>query len=204
MKSTSAQESPVDGAELIAISKFLSKVLRHEPELVRVRIDAQGWVSIDELIDAIARAARAPNAAKRLRTLPPVNRASVEAVVASNDKQRFAVSPDGARIRAVQGHSIDVALGHPVSEPPELLFHGTAAANWDSIAAKGLHRGQRHAVHLSLNAATAMSVGARHGRPLVLEVAAAQMHRDGFVFTLAENAVWLVESVPSKYLKRLG
>lgn len=203
MKEAPAQAG-VDDSALIAISKFLSKVLRHEPDLVRVRMDAQGWVSIEDLVDAIAKAARAPNAPKRLRSLPPVNRESIQAVVATNDKQRFAISPDGTRIRAVQGHSVDVDLGHPVSEPPSVLFHGTANENWSSIAAKGLNRGKRHAVHLSLDTATAMRVGARHGRPLVLEVAAAQMHLDGFEFTVADNGTWLVPSVPPKYLRRLG
>jgi putative RNA 2'-phosphotransferase len=191
-------------AQLVAFSRLLSKVLRHDPELVGVHLDSQGWVSVEELLRAIGTAARAPNAGKRLRHLPQLTREALCAVVASNDKRRFALSPDGKRIRAVQGHSVTVDLKHPIREPPEVLFHGTAAANWPAISAQGLKRGQRHAVHLSSDVATARRVGSRHGRPVVLEVAAAQMHRDGLVFTQADNGVWLVSEVATKYLKRLS
>jgi putative RNA 2'-phosphotransferase len=123
------------------------------------------------------------------------------AVVAANEKQRFALSADGERIRAVQGHSVDVNLGHPTLEPPSVLFHGTAVTSWPAISTEGLKRGTRHAVHLSVDVATAKRVGARHGRPAVLEVAAAQMHEDGFQFSRSDNGVWLVSEVPPWYLK---
>lgn len=188
-------------ADLVALSRVLSKVLRHEPELVGVQLDAQGWVPVQELVDALRRKARGLGAPKRLRTLPEVTRDAIRTVVESNAKQRFALSPDGERIRAVQGHSIDVDLGYTPKPPPPVLFHGTAFASWPSIAKEGLHRGGRHAVHLSPDVQTARAVGARHGKPVVLEVAAANMHRNGFVFTEAENGTWLVESVPTEYLR---
>jgi putative RNA 2'-phosphotransferase len=201
---TPSDPTALDEAQLVAISKLLSKILRHEPELVGVRLDAQGWVRVQELVDAIGRAARSRNATKRLRSVPQLTREVIRAVVALNDKQRFALSPDGERVRAVQGHSVTVDLKHPVREPPEFLFHGTASANWRGICAQGLKRGQRHAVHLSPDVETAQRVGARHGRPLVLQVAAAQMRRDGVVFTLADNGVWLVPEVAPKYLNPLA
>jgi putative RNA 2'-phosphotransferase len=190
-------------AEVVALSRLLSKVLRHEPDLVGVRLDDQGWVGVQELIAGIRRAARAPNAVKRLRTLPEVTVEAIQTVVAANSKQRFAFSADGLRIRAVQGHSVEVELGYVPRLPPQVLFHGTAATNWASIAAQGLHRGQRHAVHLSGDVATAKAVGSRHGRAIVLQVAAAQMHAAGYAFTQADNGTWLVSDVPAKYLRRL-
>jgi putative RNA 2'-phosphotransferase len=120
-------------AHLVAFSRLLSRVLRHEPELVGIRLGSQGWVSVEAPLRAVGRAARAPNAAKRLRHLPDVTREALHAVVASNDKQRFARSADDERIRAVQGHAVLVALKHPIREPPAVLFHGTATTNWVAI-----------------------------------------------------------------------
>lgn len=191
-------------SRLIALSRLLSKVLRHEPELVGVRLDEQGWVPVPELLEGIQRAARNRAAPKRLRTLPDVTLEALRTVVATNSKQRFAFSPDGERIRAVQGHSVEVDLGYTPKEPPPVLFHGTAVANWASISEQGLRRGSRHAVHLSPDVATARAVGSRHGKPIVLEVAAARMHKDGFAFNEADNGTWLVETVPRQYLRRVG
>ena len=183
------------------LSRVLSKVLRHEPDSVGVKLDSEGWVPIDDLLAGIARTARRAGAPKRLRTLSSVTREQVLEAVRTNDKQRFSVSEDGLRIRAVQGHSIDVDLSYPELEPPYMLFHGTAAESWSTIQKEGLRAGTRHAVHLSADAATALHVGARHGRPVVLEVAARRMHVAGHRFTCAENGVWLVDSVPAQYLR---
>lgn len=190
-------------AEVVAVSRLLSKVLRHEPDLVGVRLDDQGWVDVQELVAGIRRASRAPNAVKRLRTLPEVSLEAIQTVVATNSKQRYALSADGLRIRAVQGHSVEVELGYMPRVPPAVLFHGTAATNWVAIAAEGLRRGQRHAVHLSEDVATAKAVGSRHGRAIVLEVAALKLHAAGYAFTQADNGTF-VSDVPSKYLRRLG
>lgn len=197
-------EQPFAPTELTALSRLLSKVLRHEPDLVSVKLDESGWAHIDELLEGIRKAARAPGAGKRIRVLPAVTREMLVAAVKANDKQRFSLSSDGLRVRAVQGHSIGVSLGHPTLEPPPVLYHGTAAASWRAISVEGLVRGTRHAVHLSADATTARRVGARHGRPVVLAVAAAQMHADGFQFSRSDNGVWLVSAVPPKYLKLLS
>jgi putative RNA 2'-phosphotransferase len=187
---------------LATVSRVLSKILRHEPELVGLRLDKNGWVKVDDLLEALTKAARSAGSAKRIRKLPEVSRQLLMEVVSSNDKQRFAISGDGERIRAVQGHSLEVHLAHPVLEPPAVLFHGTAAANRDSISAQGITRGTRHAVHLSVDAVTAKAVGSRHGPPMVLEVDAGQMHRDGHEFSVADNGTWLVEHVPPQYIRR--
>jgi putative RNA 2'-phosphotransferase len=121
-------------------------------------------------------------------------------VVASNDKKRFSLSEDGLWIRANQGHSVKVALGYAPASPPEILYHGTAERFLTSIKQQGLIKGKRHHVHLSVDADTAAKVGQRHGRPIVLKVEAGRMRREGLIFYLSENGVWLTESVPVEYL----
>ena len=169
-------------------SHFLSRILRHNPGAVGITLDSGGWADVDELLAAMNRTGFA------------IDRAFLERVVAENDKQRFSFSPDGTKIRTNQGHSIPVDLGLTPREPPELLYHGTAAANLDAIRTQGLKKGRRHAVHLSPDGETAQRVGKRHGKPVVLVVQADRMHADGHTFTCSENGVWLVESVPVEYL----
>jgi putative RNA 2'-phosphotransferase len=152
----------------------------------------------------VATVARNVGASKRLRTLPTITKELILAVVATNDKQRFSLSPDGKRIRAAQGHSVDVDLGYAEMVPPAVLYHGTAWSNWESIADEGLTPRTRHAVHLSTDVDTATRVGARHGRPLVLIVDAARMRADGYAFSRSDNGVWLTELVPAAYLAQLG
>ena len=182
------------------MSKVLAKVLRHEPELIGLKLDAKGYADIDELIAKLNAARREPSAAKRLRTLPPVSLELLCDVVASNDKQRYSFSDDGRRIRAAQGHSVDVRLDYEATAPPSLLYHGTAFPKMTSIWRDGLTPQKRHAVHLSASFQTAFKTGQRHGKPVVLTVAAQQMHVDGFKFTCSDNGVWLVSEVPVRYL----
>jgi putative RNA 2'-phosphotransferase len=162
--------------------------LRHRPDEIGIALDEQGWVAIDELLVACAAHGR------------PIAREELEAVVATSDKRRFAVSDDGLRIRASQGHSVEVDLGYAPAEPPERLYHGTATRNLASIRAEGLNKGSRHHVHLSSDDATARSVGARYGKPIVLTIRAGEMARDGFPFYLSANGVWLTDHVPVRYV----
>jgi putative RNA 2'-phosphotransferase len=172
-----------------SLSKFLSLVLRHQPATIGLTLDEHGWVSVTELLAAL-------NAhGKR------VDRALLEAVVADNDKQRFAFSPDGQRIRANQGHSVAVELGYTPQTPPETLYHGTAERNLASIRAQGLLKQQRHHVHLSANADTARQVGQRYGRPVVLVVNAGEMSRQGHTFYQSDNGVWLTDAVPPQFIQ---
>lgn len=173
---------------LVRTSKYLSLVLRHRPERIGLVVDDEGWAEVDALVACAAAHGRA------------IDRALIEEVVATNDKRRFALSADGRRIRASQGHSIDVTLALEAREPPAVLFHGTASRFLASIGRHGLIRGRRHHVHLSIDRETAERVGRRHGRPVVLAVAAGRMHAAGHVFHCSDNGVWLTEAVPAEYL----
>ena len=174
---------------LVRISRFLSLVLRHEPGRIGLTLTPDGWARVDDLIAASQRAG------------VRLDRETLEQIVAENDKRRFAVTPDGTQIRASQGHSVAVDLGLSPQTPPEHLYHGTAARSVASIQAEGLHAGRRQHVHLSADERTAEAVGRRHGRRVILRVAAGQMHRDGYVFVRSENDVWLTEAVPAVYLE---
>jgi putative RNA 2'-phosphotransferase len=170
------------------ISKLLSHVLRHAPERLGIVLDDNGWTSVDVLI---------ANARKEGFKL---DRDILGSVVANNDKKRFTLSEDGLMIRAAQGHSVAIDLALVPGEPPARLFHGTARHNLHSIFAVGLKPGTRRHVHLSLDVDIAMKVGSRHGKPVVLEVDAAAMYRDGLAFYRADNGVWLTDAVPASYL----
>jgi putative RNA 2'-phosphotransferase len=169
-------------------SKFLSLILRHKPEEIGLTLDPNGWAAIDELI------ALASTRGTQL------SRDQIETIVAESDKQRFAISSDGTKIRANQGHSVGIALGLAPQTPPEQLFHGTATRFLDSIRESGLHSASRQHVHLSSDRETAEKVGSRHGKPVTLLVESGRMARDGHLFYLSENGVWLTDSVPAKYL----
>ncbi len=172
----------------VRLSKFLSLVLRHQPEKAGLTLDASGWVEVEALL-------RGCNAAGVSLTRPLLER-----LVAESDKQRFAFSEDRQRIRANQGHSVDVDLAYEPVTPPDILYHGTADRFLDSIRTRGLVRGNRHHVHLSADYAVAVEVGRRHGRPVVFDVAAERMHADGHRFFRSANGVWLTEQVPPQYL----
>ncbi|WP_344394706.1 RNA 2'-phosphotransferase [Streptomyces vastus] len=171
----------------VKVSKYLSKHLRHQPEQIGLTLDEGGWVEIETLMAAAA--------AHGFR----FTRAELDQVVATNDKRRFAI--EGTRIRASQGHSVEVDLGLAPATPPAYLYHGTVARSLDAIRAEGLRPMNRHDVHLSADRETATRVGARRGRPVVLAVDAAAMHRDGHVFRVSANGVWLTTAVPPRYLR---
>jgi putative RNA 2'-phosphotransferase len=173
-------------------SKFLSYVLRHQPDSIGITLDAHGWTEIATLMS---------QAAKHGMRFKLEN---LHEAVRTSDKQRFALSEDGLRIRANQGHSVAVDLALPVTVPPDVLYHGTASRFIASIMKEGLRPGSRHHVHLSANTTTARTVGARHGAPVILQVMAKQMQEDGFQFFVSANGVWLCDSVPPTYLIRMN
>lgn len=172
-----------------SLSKFLALVLRHKPEAIGIALDGQGWVEIEQLLGQCKAHGK------------HITRALLDEVVETSSKRRFAISDDGMRIRASQGHSVDVQLGYPPATPPEILFHGTVATSLEAIRSGGLTKMARHQVHLSPDAATARAVGARRGRPVVLQIAAGKMHREGYVFYLSANGVWLTDRVPPQFIE---
>jgi putative RNA 2'-phosphotransferase len=175
--------------ETIKASKFLSLILRHEPERVGLTLGEAGWVSVEELLQAVNRHGVS-------LTLDQLKH-----VVATSDKKRYAFSDDGQRIRANQGHSVEVDLQYPPQIPPEILYHGTATRFLDGIRKDGLQKMGRHDVHLSAETKVTLQVGGRHGKPVLLTIRAGDMHRAGFVFRCSANGVWLVDHVPAAFIE---
>lgn len=172
------------------ISKFLSLVLRHKPETIGIRLDANGWTDVDELIQ------------RSNKYGVQYNLEVLKHIVETNNKKRFAFDSTMEKIRASQGHSIKVELGYKNQQPPEFLYHGTAQKSVESILKDGLQKRSRQHIHLSRDLETAINVGQRHGKPYVFKVLADQMFQDGLEFYLSENGVWLTDRVPAKYLEK--
>lgn len=170
------------------ISKFMSLVLRHRPEEIGLQLDENGWADLQELITKLN--TKGAN----------VDEATIQFIVDTNEKKRFAFNDNKTRIRANQGHSVQVDLQLSPATPPAVLYHGTALHVIASIMKDGLLKQERHHVHLTASKETAVSVGGRHGKSVVLEIDAAKMVAEGFEFFVTDNDVWLVEIVLPEYI----
>ena len=172
--------------------RMIARALRHEPGLLGLTLLPGGWVRVDALLRGLAAVGR--------RTRPD----ELRAIVAADTKGRFTLSPDGARIRAAQGHSVPVDLQLAPATPPDRLLHGTATRHLEGIFRDGLLPGRRQRVHLSETPEVARQVGSRHGSPVILEVNAGALHAAGHPFWRADNGVWLSGPVPVTHLRLIG
>ncbi|MCH2235601.1 MAG: RNA 2'-phosphotransferase [Crocinitomicaceae bacterium] len=170
------------------ISKLMSLILRHNPGVINASLDENGWLDVDDLILGIK--------SKGLE----ITREILEKVVETNNKKRFSFSLDGTKIRANQGHSIDVDIELKPTSPPEFLYHGTVEKYLDAIKSEGLKKMNRQHVHLSKDIDTAENVGGRRGKPVILTVNTGQMEDAGYTFYLSENKVWLTDHVPLEFI----
>ncbi len=171
------------------VSKFMSLVLRHRPQAAGITLDEHGWARVEELLAGISRTY-------------PVDMALLEKIVAEDAKQRYSFNEDKTLIRANQGHSVPVDVELERVQPPARLWHGTGEKFAASIERMGLIPKTRLYVHLSADRDTAVTVGSRHGRPVVYAVDTGRMSADGFEFFLSANGVWLTRAVPAEYLQR--
>jgi putative RNA 2'-phosphotransferase len=172
----------------------MSLLLRHKPHLLKLSMDEEGWVDIDELMGAWSKE----------RWRPALTEEDLTRVVTENDKKRYTIDLDNRRIRARQGHSLEVDLGLEPVEPPEKLFHGTVGKYLEDIRENGLKRISRQHVHLSKDLKTANKVGQRRGKPIILTVNSGLMHEAGYKFYLSENGVWLAAEVPAEFIDFSG
>ena len=176
--------------ELKKISVFISLILRHKPDVIGISLDEHGWANVEELIQGI-------NKTKKYS----IDMSILEEIVRTDNKQRYSFNEDKSKIRANQGHSINVDVQLKVAVPPEILYHGTGEKYVSSINAEGLKPKNRLYVHLSKDVETAVTVGSRHGKAVVYTVASGEMYRLGYTFYLSENGVWLTKNVPVEFLK---
>jgi putative RNA 2'-phosphotransferase len=186
--------SLMEPEKVVKISRKLSKILRHQPDMIGLNLDKNGWADVAELMQKFGDI--------RLddTTTAPLSIEILKEVVATNDKQRFAFNDDLTKIRANQGHSVEIDLALKAVEPPPILFHGTATKNIQSIKNQGLIKGSRQYVHLSIDETTAKKVGSRHGVPVVIKVKTGAMHAAQYMFYQSDNGVWLTDHVPPQYL----
>lgn len=172
------------------ISKFISLILRHKPEVVGITLDEHGWANVDDLIAGVNKTSH-------------LSMELLEEIVNSDNKKRYSFNDDKTLIRANQGHSIDVDVELEEIKPPDCLYHGTGEKYVEAIDESGLISKSRLYVHLSLDKDTATKVGSRHGKPIIYQIDSKKMYEEGFKFYLSVNGVWLTKSVPVNYLKKI-
>lgn len=173
---------------LTKTSRYISLILRHKPETIGISLDEHGWANVKDLINGVNKTHK-------------LDMKILEEIVATDDKQRYSFNEDKTKIRANQGHSIDVDVELEEAVPPEMLWHGTGIKYVKSIDAEGLISKSRLYVHLSSDPNTAIEVGKRHGTPAIYCVDALRMHEDGYKFYVSKNDVWLTKHVPTEYFK---
>ena len=176
--------------DLIKLSKFISLILRHKPEIINVKLDKHGYVDTDLLINNINENSKYE-----------IDFETLKHIVDTDNKNRYSFNDDFTKIRANQGHSINVDVGLKECQPPDILYHGTCKEYLDSIMNNGINSKSRLYVHLSKDTETAINVGKRHGEPVILEIDTKRMYRHGSKFYLSKNNVWLTKYVPKKYIK---
>ncbi|APA93939.1 MULTISPECIES: RNA 2'-phosphotransferase [Myroides] len=180
----------MDESRKKSIGKFLSLVLRHEPSKIGIQLDDNGWADVEELISKCG------------KHRVSFTKKELDEIVETNNKKRYAYSTDGTKIRANQGHSIAVDLEFTPVEPPQFLYHGTADRFLSGIGKEGIKKMSRQHVHLSQDKETAISVGSRHGRVVVLTILASKMHEEGIEFYQSANGVWLTDYIDPKYISK--
>ncbi len=172
------------------LSIFISLILRHKPEVIGITLNEHGWADVSELLEGINQSGK-----------HTIDMNILEEIVRTDNKQRYSFNEDKTMIRANQGHSIPVDVELEEAIPPEYLYHGTGMRSVRSIREQGLLHGKRLYVHLSKDMETAQIVGKRHGTPHIFRVHTGEMQRQGYVFYLSKNGVWLTKHVPPQFLE---
>ena len=194
MQETKRQFKPeTEERRLKRLSKFISMILRHRPEVIGITLDEHGWADVEKLIKGINETGEEVEFSK----------ATLEEIVKTDEKQRYSFSQDKALIRANQRHSVPVDVELERKEPPKVLYHGTGSKSVEAIKKQGILSMERLYVHLSTDVETATKVGKRHGTPVIFQVNSEQMQKDGYDFFQSVNGVWLTKEVPAQYLEEL-
>lgn len=175
--------------DLNNISKYMSLILRHKPDVIGIELDEHGWANVNDLISGIEKDNHG------------FNFELLEEIVRSDSKQRYSFNDDKSLIRANQGHSVNVDVELKEKEPPEYLYHGTGEKYVKFINQDGLIPKSRLYVHLSKDIKTAENVGKRHGKEIIYRINSGRMYRNGYKFYLSENGIWLTKEASVKYLE---
>ena len=178
--------------EYIELSKEVSYALRHAPWEYELEMDEEGWVPVEQLLDALHRAEKWKN----------ICEVDLNEMIEKSEKKRHEIK-DG-EIRAFYGHSIPIKILKEEKMPPDILYHGTARRFMQSIMENGLSPQSRQYVHLSQDVEIAENVGKRHdGKPCILIIDAKKAWNEGIKFYLGNEKVWLSDTIPSRYIKKM-
>ncbi len=176
------------------LSKEVSYALRHAPWEYELELDEEGFVPINQLLDALN------SSGNYART---VTKADLQYIIDNSDKKRHEIVND--KIRALYGHSVPNKISKEKAMPPDVLYHGTAKRFLDSIIKNGLLPMNRQYVHLSVDIETATVVGKRRDAdPVILEIDSKHAAQEGIIFYIGNDKVWLCDKLPPKYIKVLN
>lgn len=171
------------------LSKEISYALRHAPQEYGLTLDEQGWVSVEDLINAL----------KKREKYSDLTLQDIADMIQASEKGRHQLADN--RIRALYGHSTKEKIKKDTVQPPDVLYHGTAHRFLEKILEQGLISKDRQYVHLSEDAETAVAVGSRRDEsPVVLRINAAAAWGDGIRFYHGNETIWLADTVPGKYI----
>ncbi len=179
--------------DYIKLSKEVSYALRHAPWEYELELDENGFVSIEQLLNSL----NSSNEYDRL-----ITKEDLEYIIEHSDKKRHEIIGDN--IRALYGHSVPKKLEKTKGTPPDVLYHGTAKRFLDSIMTHGLLPMKRQYVHLSVDTDMATIVGKRRdSNPIILVIDSKSAYKDGIIFYVGNDKVWLCDNLPAKYIKVL-
>lgn len=178
----------------VELSRLVSRALRHDPKLLGLELDSEGWVPVEQLLAGIH---------EQGDEWLAVDIDSLRQMVDGAARRRHQL--EGGRIRALYGHSTPDRVAQVPALPPERLFHGTTPEAWGIIASDGLKPMARQFVHLSADIDTARMIGRRRcSEPVLIEVDTIAAAKSGVVFYHANDAVWLADPVAPEFLSILN
>jgi putative RNA 2'-phosphotransferase len=175
--------------DYLKLSKEVSYALRHAPWEYELELDNEGWVDIAQLLSAFT----------ENKEWQELKENDLHVMIQKSDKKRHEIL--NGKIRALYGHSIPQTIKKEITEPPEILYHGTARRFIESIRKNGLLPQKRQYVHLSEDTETALQVGKRRdNEPIILKVRAFEAYKSGIQFYIGNDKVWVAEAIPSEYI----
>ena len=178
--------------KLEELSKEISYALRHAPWEYELEMNEEGWVPVEQLLDALHRTDKWSN----------ICEADLHEMIEKSEKKRHELV--GGKIRAFYGYSMPMKILKKDKMPPNVLYHGTARRFVESISKNGLLPQSRQYVHLSQDIETAENVGKRHDdKPCILIIDAKTAWNDGIKFYFGNEKVWLADAIPSRYIRKM-
>jgi putative RNA 2'-phosphotransferase len=172
------------------LSRFLALVLRHRAHEFDLKVDDEGFVSIEALLDVI----RSQNG------MDGVVRENLEAIAREGDRRRYEISGDF--IRATYGHSFRRPIRYQEVAPPDRLFVSVPTAQIPHVRVTGLRPEDRQYLHLSGTEEEAREIGDRRNvEHVVVTVLAGEAAVAGIPFHRPTEGLYLTTQLPPRFLE---